>query len=113
VPVVAGGPGAQPYAFACVHRGVDVSWRITFWLALAVVGEIQRARDMMERLLRVASPLGPYAEEFDAGTRRFLGNFPQAFPPRAYRGGRPDHPCRAIGGFRLAGQLMTTGYDDE
>jgi GH15 family glucan-1,4-alpha-glucosidase len=33
----------------------------------------------MERLLRVASPLGLYAEEFDAGTGRHLGNFPQAF----------------------------------
>jgi GH15 family glucan-1,4-alpha-glucosidase len=53
----------------------------SFWLvsALAYVREIQRARDMMERLLRVASPLGLYAEEFDADTGRHLGNFPQAF----------------------------------
>ena len=42
-------------------------------------GETQRARDLMERLLRIASPLGLYAEEFDAGTGRHLGNFPQAF----------------------------------
>ena len=33
----------------------------------------------MERLLRIASPLGLYAEEFDAATGRHLGNFPQAF----------------------------------
>ncbi len=33
----------------------------------------------MERLLRVASPLGLYAEEFDTSTARHLGNFPQAF----------------------------------
>jgi GH15 family glucan-1,4-alpha-glucosidase len=33
----------------------------------------------MERLLNVASPLGLYAEEFDADTGRHLGNFPQAF----------------------------------
>jgi GH15 family glucan-1,4-alpha-glucosidase len=53
----------------------------SFWLvsALAVVGEQQRATDMMERLLRVASPLGLYAEEFDTSTARHLGNFPQAF----------------------------------
>jgi GH15 family glucan-1,4-alpha-glucosidase len=53
----------------------------SFWLvsALAIVGEEQRARDLMERLLRVASPLGLYAEEFDTSTGRHLGNFPQAF----------------------------------
>jgi GH15 family glucan-1,4-alpha-glucosidase len=53
----------------------------SFWLvsALAIVGERQRARDLMERLLRVASPLGLYAEEFDTSTGHHLGNFPQAF----------------------------------
>jgi GH15 family glucan-1,4-alpha-glucosidase len=53
----------------------------SFWLAsaLAIVGELQQARDLMERLLRIASPLGLYAEEFDASTGRHLGNFPQAF----------------------------------
>ena len=53
----------------------------SFWLvsALAAIGEIQRARDLMERLLRITSPLGLYAEEFDADTGRHLGNFPQAF----------------------------------
>ncbi len=53
----------------------------SFWLvsALAIIGELQRARDLMERLLREASPLGLYAEEFDAETSRHLGNFPQAF----------------------------------
>ena len=53
----------------------------SFWLvsALAIVGEMQRARDLMERLLRIASPLGLYAEEFDVDTGRHLGNFPQAF----------------------------------
>jgi alpha,alpha-trehalase len=53
----------------------------SFWLvsALAVIGEQQAARDLMERLLRVSSPLGLYAEEFDAATGRHLGNFPQAF----------------------------------
>ena len=53
----------------------------SFWLvsALAIVGDQQRARDLMERLLSVASPLGLYAEEFDTDTGRHLGNFPQAF----------------------------------
>jgi alpha,alpha-trehalase len=53
----------------------------SFWLVsgLAIVGEEQRARDLMERLLRVASPLGLYAEEYDVETGRHLGNMPQAF----------------------------------
>ncbi len=53
----------------------------SFWLvsALTIVGEEQRARDLMERLLRIASPLGLYAEEYETETARHLGNFPQAF----------------------------------
>jgi len=53
----------------------------SFWLVsgLSIVGEQQRARDLMERLLSIASPLGLYAEEFDTDTGRHLGNFPQAF----------------------------------
>ena len=53
----------------------------SFWLVsgLAIIGEQQRARDLMEKLLSVASPLGLYAEEFDTSTGRHLGNFPQAF----------------------------------
>ena len=53
----------------------------SFWLvsALAIIGEMQRARDLMEKLVHIASPLGLYAEEFDVDTARDLGNFPQAF----------------------------------
>ena len=53
----------------------------SFWLvsALTIVGETQRARDLMERLLRASSSLGLYAEEFDVATGQHLGNFPQAF----------------------------------
>ena len=53
----------------------------SFWLvsALCEIGEIDRARDLCERLLGLASPLGLYAEEIDANTGRHLGNFPQAF----------------------------------
>ena len=53
----------------------------SFWLvsALAIVGELQAARNLMEKLLRISSPLGLYAEEFDVDSARHLGNFPQAF----------------------------------
>ena len=53
----------------------------SFWLvsALSEIGERDRARDLCERLLGYASPLGLYAEEVDTRTGRHLGNFPQAF----------------------------------
>jgi GH15 family glucan-1,4-alpha-glucosidase len=53
----------------------------SFWLvsALSEIGEVHRARELCERLLGYASPLGLYAEEIDARTGRHLGNFPQAF----------------------------------
>jgi alpha,alpha-trehalase len=58
----------------------------SFWLvsALAIIGEVQRARDLLERLIRITSPLGLYAEEFDTETAHHLGNFPQAFSHLAF-----------------------------
>ncbi|TMM09360.1 MAG: glycoside hydrolase family 15 protein [Actinobacteria bacterium] len=53
----------------------------SFWLvsALVEIGEIRRAREMFERLLALASPLGLYAEHIDPGSGRHLGNFPHTF----------------------------------
>jgi len=50
----------------------------SFWLvaALCEIGELDRARDLCERILGYASPLGLYAEEVDSRTGRQLGNFP-------------------------------------
>jgi len=53
----------------------------SFWLvsALVEIGKLERARDLCERMLSFASPLGLYAEEIDPRTGRHWGNFPQAF----------------------------------
>jgi alpha,alpha-trehalase len=53
----------------------------SFWCvsALVEIGEVARGRDLCEKLLSHASPLGLYAEEIDPRTGRHLGNFPQAF----------------------------------
>jgi alpha,alpha-trehalase len=53
----------------------------SFWLvsALSEIGEAEQARELCERLLAHASPLGLYAEELEARTGRHLGNYPQAF----------------------------------
>src|SRR5204863_9799872 len=53
----------------------------SFWLvsARAMIGDIDRARALFEKLLSFAGPLLPYAEEIDVTTGQHLGNFPQAF----------------------------------
>jgi GH15 family glucan-1,4-alpha-glucosidase len=53
----------------------------SFWLvsALVEIGKVKRARQLCEKLLSYASPLGLYAEEIDPRSGRHLGNFPQAF----------------------------------
>ncbi|MFI5052891.1 MAG: glycoside hydrolase family 15 protein, partial [Acidimicrobiia bacterium] len=53
----------------------------SFWLvsALTMIGELDRARALFEKLLSFAGPLHLYAEEIDVTTGQHLGNFPQAF----------------------------------
>ena len=52
----------------------------TFWLAecLARQGDLEAATASFERAAATANDLGLFAEEFDAGEGRMLGNFPQA-----------------------------------
>jgi GH15 family glucan-1,4-alpha-glucosidase len=52
----------------------------TFWLAecLAGQGRLDDATRAFERAAATANDLGLYAEEYDPGKRRMLGNFPQA-----------------------------------
>jgi GH15 family glucan-1,4-alpha-glucosidase len=53
----------------------------TFWLAqaLAVTGQVQRARETLLRAAGYATELGLFAEQVDSDTGELLGNFPQAF----------------------------------
>ena len=53
----------------------------SFWLvsALCEIGELDRARELCEKLLSYSSPLQLYAEEIDPRSGRHLGSFPQAF----------------------------------
>ncbi|MEO6605469.1 MAG: glycoside hydrolase family 15 protein [Aeromicrobium sp.] len=53
----------------------------TFWLAhaLAVIGEVERSRAVLERCAALASPLGLFPEQVDGRTGELLGNYPQAF----------------------------------
>ena len=53
----------------------------TFWLAhaLALGGEVERAREVFGRAAAFVNDLGLLAEEVDGATGELLGNFPQAF----------------------------------
>jgi alpha,alpha-trehalase len=53
----------------------------TFWLAhaLALGGEVARAREVFGRAAAFVNDVGLLAEEVDATTGELLGNFPQAF----------------------------------
>jgi GH15 family glucan-1,4-alpha-glucosidase len=53
----------------------------TFWLAqaLAMAGQVDRARAVFERAAEYVNDVGLLAEEIDPDTGELLGNFPQAF----------------------------------
>ena len=53
----------------------------TFWLieALGATGRIREARELMERINDVQSPLGLLSEDVDPKNGRMWGNFPQAY----------------------------------
>jgi GH15 family glucan-1,4-alpha-glucosidase len=84
--------------------GEGVFLPCSFWLAdnLALMGRVDEARALFGRLVGLANDVGLFAEEYDPGSRRLLGNFPQAFThvalvntafnlSRIGRGGGPAH----------------------
>ncbi|WP_405019789.1 glycoside hydrolase family 15 protein [Kitasatospora sp. NBC_00070] len=61
------------------HEGAFLA--CSFWLAddLAMIGRVQEARELFEKLLSLRNDVGLLAEEWDSRTQRQVGNFPQAF----------------------------------
>ena len=53
----------------------------SFWFVdnLVLLGELEEACEMFERLLSLRNDLGLLSEEYDPKLRRLVGNFPQAF----------------------------------
>jgi GH15 family glucan-1,4-alpha-glucosidase len=67
---VDGLPGREGAFLAC-----------TFWLAdnLALMGRVDEARAIFDRLTCLCNDLGLLSEEYDSRLKRMVGNFPQAF----------------------------------
>ncbi|MFH9296099.1 glycoside hydrolase family 15 protein [Streptomyces sp. NPDC017520] len=70
------------------HAGVDglagdegAFLACSFWMAddLAMIGRVDEARQLFEKLLSLRNDLGLLAEEWDSNLQRQVGNFPQAF----------------------------------
>ncbi len=53
----------------------------SFWWAeaLALMGQIDRAVEVFERIAKHANPVGLFSEDIEPDTRALLGNFPQAY----------------------------------
>ncbi len=53
----------------------------SFWFVdnLILLGELDEASEMFDRLLALRNDLGLLSEEYDPALRRLVGNFPQAF----------------------------------
>ncbi len=61
--------------------GEGVFFLCSFWFVdnLVLLGELEEAQELFERLLALRNDLGLLSEEYDPGERRLVGNFPQAF----------------------------------
>ena len=61
--------------------GEGVFLMCSFWLAdnLVLLGRVEEATELFERLVGIANDVGLLAEEYDVALSRQVGNFPQAF----------------------------------
>ena len=61
--------------------GEGVFLMCSFWLAdnLVLLGRVEEATELFERLIGLANDVGLLAEEYDVALSRQVGNFPQAF----------------------------------
>jgi GH15 family glucan-1,4-alpha-glucosidase len=86
--LIASDLSADGFVYRYVTDGVDglsgdeATFAIcSFWLVecLAQAGEVDRARELFERLLSFCNDVGLLAEEIDPHSGEIIGNFPQAF----------------------------------
>jgi GH15 family glucan-1,4-alpha-glucosidase len=66
------------------HPFLACSW----WLvsAYAASGQVDKATELMDRLVALFNDVGLISEEYDPVGRRMVGNYPQAFSHLAFIG---------------------------
>jgi GH15 family glucan-1,4-alpha-glucosidase len=64
-----------------IEAGEETFVLCTFWMvdALVLIGELEEAQQLFNRVLSTCSSVGILAEEIDSERMTMLGNFPQAF----------------------------------
>jgi GH15 family glucan-1,4-alpha-glucosidase len=79
----------------------------SFWLVdnLVLLGRLDDARALFERLLALRNDLGLLSEEYDPAAKRLVGNYPQAFSHialinSAYNLARAEKPCEQRSGAK-------------
>ena len=79
-----------------LHGTEGVFLACSFWLVncLYLIGRVEEAKQMFERLLALRNDVGLLSEEYDPEAKRLLGNFPQAL----------SHIALAHAAFTLSGQ---------
>jgi GH15 family glucan-1,4-alpha-glucosidase len=88
----------------------------SFWLADAymMIGRTSDAQALFERLVGLCNDVGLLAEEYDVGSQRQLGNFPQAFSHialvnTAYNVSHTTKPCEQRSGHTVVRASVKPG----